>query len=570
MRQFFGLFFLLLALVAGPLRAQETFWVQVEAHPTLRQAEERARLYAQRLQDVAGFALGGGWYAVALGPYDRATAGDVLSSFRAAAEIPRDSYIARSGDYRQQFWPVGADDLASPPAGGPTPEAAPDPGPVDETPQQARASEAQLTRAKREQLQVALQWAGFYGGPIDAAFGRGTRGAMSGWQREMGYEPTGVLTTRQRAELIAQYNAVLDGLDLQTVTDDRAGIRMALPLGVVSFDRHEFPFAHYDPTGEVPEARVLLISQRGDRDTLAGLYEIMQTLEIVPLEGPRDRDGASFTLTGRNDRIVSVTEARLEGGAVKGFTLVWPTGDEERRTRLLDEMRASFERLPGTLSPADGADAVQDIDLVSGLAVRQPLHARSGFYIDGRGHVLTAAATVEGCGRITLDDSYEAEVIARDADLGIAVLRPRETLAPMRVAGFAEAPPRLKSEIAVAGYAFGGRLPAPTMTFGQLEELRGLSGEPELTRLSLDTREGDAGGPVFDGTGAVVGLLLPRTEGGQRLPDGVQFAAGAAALRAALVSAGLSPRGARPSAALAPEDLTDLGTGMTVLVSCWE
>ncbi|MFP4404159.1 trypsin-like peptidase domain-containing protein [Rhodosalinus sp.] len=570
MRRIFGVLLLVLSLAAGPLRAQETVWVQVEAHPSLSTAEERARLYAQRLQDVAGFTMGGGWYAIALGPYDRATAEDVLSSFRAAAEIPRDSFIARSRDYRQQFWPVGADDLASTPVGLPAPEAAPDPEPVDETPQQARASEAQLTRAQREELQIALQWAGFYDGAIDASFGPGTRGAMSGWQREMGYEPTGVLTTRQRADLIAQYDAVLDGLDLQTVTDDRAGIRMTLPLGVVGFDRHEFPFAQYEPTGALPQARVLLISQPGDRATLAGLYEIMQTLEIVPPEGPRNRDEASFTLEGRDARIVSVTEARLEDGAIKGFTLVWPTGDEDRRTRLLDEMRASFARLPGTLSPADGADAVQDIDLVAGLAVRQPLRARSGFYVDGRGHVLTATETVEGCARITLDDSHEAEVVARDAEPGIALLRPRETLAPMRVAGFAETPSRLKSEIAVAGYSFGGRLPAPTMTFGRLEELRGLAGEADLSRLSLDAREGDAGGPVFDATGAVVGMLLPRPESGPRLPDGVHFAASAGALRAALVSAGLSPRGAGPASALAPEELTDLGTGMTVLVSCWD
>ncbi|MFP4451304.1 MAG: peptidoglycan-binding protein, partial [Rhodosalinus sp.] len=91
-----------------------------------------------------------------------------------------------------------------------------------------------------------------------------------------------------------------------------------------------------------------------------------------------------------------------------------------------------------------------------------------------------------------------------------------------------------------------------------------------LSRLSLDAREGDAGGPVFDATGAVVGMLLPRPESGPRLPDGVHFAASAGALRAALVSAGLSPRGAGPASALAPEELTDLGTGMTVLVSCWD
>ncbi|RBI86980.1 peptidoglycan-binding protein [Rhodosalinus halophilus] len=580
MRRLLGFFLFALALAAVPLRAQEGgVWVQIEAQPSLREAEERARLYAQRLPDVAGFSIGSGWYAIVLGPYTRATAEDVLASYRAAAEIPRDSFIALPGALGRQFWPVGASARAAAPIDldpGEAVEAetpAAQPAPPDETPREARASEAQLTRAEREELQIALQWAGHYRGAIDAAFGRGTRGAMADWQRAAGYEPTGVLTTRQRAELLAQYNAVLEGLDLRMVTDDRAGIRMALPTGVVSFDRYEFPFAHYEATGEVPEARVLLISQPGDRDTLAGLYEIMQTLEIVPLDGPRERDAQSFTLEGRDDRIVSVTQAALEDGTVKGFTLVWPAGDEERRRRLLEEMRESFARLDGAaLSPGDGSNAVQDIDLVAGLAVRQPVRARSGFYVDGQGAVLTTTEAVAGCTRVTLDDGYEAQVAARDDALGVALLRPEARLAPMQVAEFATRPPRLKSEVAVAGYSFGGRLPAPTLTFGQLEELTGLAGEDDLNRLSLDSRPGDTGGPVFDAAGAVVGLLLPRAEdAARRLPDDVRFAARADALRAVIEGAGLVPGTAAPqSAPVPPEDLTTRARGMTVLVNCWD
>ena len=41
--------------------------------------------------------------------------------------------------------------------------------------------------------------------------------------------------------------------------------------------------------GDGSGVRVLLISQSGDQGTLFGLYDIMQTLEIVPMEGPRDR-----------------------------------------------------------------------------------------------------------------------------------------------------------------------------------------------------------------------------------------------------------------------------------------
>ena len=111
---------------------------------------------------------------------------------------------------------------------------------------------------------------------------------MSQWQAAQGYDQTGVLTTRQRAELLAAYQAELDALGMQLVRDERAGIEIELPLAMVEFARYEFPFAQYEPV-DGSGVQVLLISQEGNEATLGGLYEIMQTLEIVPLEGERNR-----------------------------------------------------------------------------------------------------------------------------------------------------------------------------------------------------------------------------------------------------------------------------------------
>ncbi len=580
MVRFLAVFCVVLLALLRPAAAQdagEQVWVQVEALPSLQEAQDRARAYAARLPDVSGFSLGTGWYAIALGPYARDDATTLLFRYRSQGLIPSDSYIARSSDYGQQFWPVGAPPLDRPAAplpgtgeivAEPAPE--PEPEPADETPAEARRSEAALTREERVELQEALRWAGFYGGAIDAAFGRGTRGAMADWQAANGYEATGILTTRQRAELLGQYNAIFEELGLASVVDDAAGIEMLLPMGAVAFDRHEYPFAHYEATGTVENARVLLISQAGDRDTLAGLFDIMQTLEIVPPEGPRARRGDRFTLEGRNAEIASYTEASLEGGRIKGFTLVWPTGDEARRKRLLEEMRESFTRLAGVLPPSAGSDDGQVVDLVSGLAVRVPKLSRSGFYIDGRGTVLTTAEAVRGCGRITLDGEFEAQLVTLDEALGVAVLRPASTLAPAEVAAFSEGPARLRSEVAVSGYSFGGQLTAPTLTFGRLAGMNGLQGETEVKRLELAALPGDAGGPVFDETGAVVGMLLPPPDGDRRLPEDVRFAAKTGALLPVIEAAGVPARAAPSAPAIAPEDLTRRARAMTVLVSCWE
>lgn len=551
--------------------AQDSVYVQIEAQPTLSEVEDRLRDYASMLPDVNGFDLGRGWYGIALGPYPRDEATRVLRDLRAQGLIPGDSYIEGPDRYGQRIWPIGAGPaITTPTITTPEIPAAPEPQAGDETPREARASEAALTRPEREALQIALQWAGFYNAAIDGAFGQGTRSAMAEWQAANGYETTGILTTAQRADLFRQYNAVLDGMDMQTVPDSQAGITIDLPMGAVAFDRYDSPFVHYEPTGTVDGARVLLISQPGDQDRLAGLYEIMQTLDIVPLEGPRDRSRDSFTLTGQNADIVSHTEARLEGGAIKGFTLVWPAGDEDRRSRILAAMRNSFTPTQGVLDPAVIAEDAQRVDLVAGLSIRQPKLTASGFFVDRQGRVVTTDTAVANCGRITLNSDYSAEVLATDPALGTAVLRATQPLAPNAVAEFRSGTPRLQSEIAVAGFSFGGVLPSATMTFGRLSDLQGLNGEDTLSRLDITTLKGDAGGPVLDDGGAVIGMLVPHDAGGRQLPDEVNFATKSTALRDMLERAGVSPQVTPGLARLDPVDLTQKATAMTVLVSCWE
>jgi peptidoglycan hydrolase-like protein with peptidoglycan-binding domain len=581
--------------LAQSTNPDEVVWVQIEAQQSLTRAKDRATAYTTLLQDVNGFAVGGGWYAVVVGPYRRADAELVLTQYRRDGLIPRDSFIQLSSRLRQQFWPVGANVLGNgavdapegtvapqteeAPAATPEPtevtpqvaEVAPTPEPADETPAQAQRSERALSRDEKKDLQVMLQWAGFYSAAIDGSFGRGTRNSMAAWQESNNYDKTGILTTLQRAELKKQYDAVLSGLGLRTVRDTQAGIEMTLPMDIVSFDRYEPPFAQYTPKGDV-DARVLLISQPGDQDTLFGLYEIMQTLEIVPLDGPRERNKSDFTLVGENGRMISYTQAKLENGEIKGFTLIWPAGDEERRRRVLTEMRSSFARMPGVLSASAGEASQQSIDLISGLQIRKPKTSRSGFFVTQSGDVVTTSAAVQSCSRITLDGDTDAEVIADDTARGVALLKPKAALSPLAVAQFVGQAPRLQSEVALAGYSFEGVLSAPSISFGTLADVRGLQGEKNVSRLALRARAGDAGGPVLDRTGAVVGMLTAAPEGGPQLPDDVSFALDAATIIAASGDAGvkLPDVSTGDAASLTAFQLSEKASGMTVLVSCWE
>ena len=578
--------------------AQQSYWVQIEANATLREAEDAARRYSQNIADVNGFRLGqSGWYAIALGPYTEAGATDTLLELRGRGLLPGDAYVSDSAPYGQQFWPVGANALANAPiATEPTvsaqdsvvaapPEPEPDPLQApEETRQEALRSEQALNAEERRELQTVLQWEGYYRAGIDGAFGPGTRAGMSAWQEANGFEVTGVLTTRQRALLLKGYYDMIDSMGLASVTDAGAGIEITLPTAMVDFTRYEAPFAHYEGDAGV---RVVLISQRGDRATLWGLYDILQTLEVVPTEGDRSRRDNDFTIEGANDRLISYTYARLADGAVKGFMLIWPqaeaqvdpeTGEltrevDRRRAMVLEAMRSSFASTgAAALDDNAGLDsAEQSIDLISGLEIRRAEKARSGVYVSSQGAVLTTTEAVAGCGRITLDESYDASVAASDDALGIVLLQPTRQLAPMRVAELLSFEPRLQSELAVAGYSYGGRLSSPTLTYGTLADLRGLAGEDNIARLAIRAQDGDTGGPVLDQGGAMVGLLLAAPSGsGRVLPADVGFIAKSATLLDFLAANGVTATTTDIQGALTPYDLSALAADITVLVSCWE
>ena len=586
--------FLGLMLVAGlPVMAQDRIWVQIEAQPSLASATERARAYAALFPDVAGYQVSTDWYAIVLGPYDVAEGAAQLATLRRENLIPGDSFIVDGANFGQVFWPVGGvsgggvlgvtvpdvttsgitvDPLLEPVVEPPVVELpVVEPVVLDETPNEARRSEADLPRTDREALQSALQWFGFYQGGIDGAFGRGTRASMASWQEANGFEPTGILTTLQRATLVGNWQADIAGFGFQTVTDVEAGIEITLPLSLVQLDTYTPPFAHYAPVAG-SDMQVYLISQPGDQAGLAALYDLLQTLQIMPLAGERERREKSFTISGQSDALHAFAYAEVTQGLVKGYLLTWNPTKGAQAERVLTAMQTSFRPYgdraldPGMVPMDAGTKA----GLLSGLEIRRPLLSRSGFFLDAQGSVLTTAEAVARCGRVTIERETDATVRLVDASLGIAVLTPTTLLAPPVVATLQPDAGRVGAGVVVPGYAYEDRLSAPVLTYGALAAAEGLAGEADVQRLAITTLAGDAGGAVVDGTGAVLGMVLPRIDGAQVLPADVAFAVTAGAIAQRLAAEGIILPPIVPGAMLPPADLAAKASGMTVLVSCWE
>ena len=575
---------LLACFATFPAAAQDKTWLQIEAQPNLSTAMDRVRAYAALFPDVEGYKLRTGWYGIALGPMTADTAGSRLLDLRRQNLIPNDSYISDGASYGDRFWPVGSDIGSGAPAPDVTattlPDATAPAQPVaaepvtapDETPKQAKAAEAALSLADKQALQEALKWYGFYDSTVDGNYGPGTRASMAAWQTAHSYDPTGILTTKQRDELTGGYASDKAEFGFETVSEAESGIEITLPLALIGFDRYEPPFVHYTEKAN-SGLKVLLISEPGGKAGLSALYDILQSLEMVPPTGDRGLGEDSFTIHGSNDKIETLAYAKTEDGAVKGYVVSWNLSDAERMTRILPVLQSSFRSLgdkaldPGLVPLAEAAKR----GLLAGLQVRKPKLSRTGFFVDAAGTVLTTTEAVAQCGHVTLDRATNATVSYTDAAAGIALLTPDKPLSPRAVAAFASTPPRLGTKVSVAGYSYEDKLPAPVVSLGTIEDQTGLNGEPGLTRLSISTLPGDTGGPVLADSGAVLGMLLPASaDATQQLPKGVAFAASADALTALLTAHGMTLAASTSTTDATPDALAAAARGMTVLVSCWE
>ena len=561
MRYLFGLCVAIwMALIAGTSVAQDMRWIQIEAQPSLLEAETRARIYAQEFPDTQAHSIGSGWYAITLGPLPEDQADLRMSQLRARAAIPRDSFLATGTNYRQRIYPIGA----APPAVIPeqtaeadviqeeatevsvsetvesaAPEQASPEQSItlpDETVNEARASERLLSREEKMDLQRYLQWAGYYNSTIDASFGRGTRRSMAAWQTDNGHEDTGVLTTAQREQLRAQYFAIFDGLGLETHRDLEAGISIDLPKEIVAFDAYAAPLAHFKSQDASSSAHVFLISAAGNRGDLAAIYGVLPTLSIVPMNIEKSLNKDRFVITGAGSTTRAFITASHKGGEIKGFGLIWPNQNEEQFDRLVAHMRKSFDTFSGTLDPRLSV-AINDPETEFGVAIRKPAFVKSAVFVSDQGHAMTDTSDLEQCSALTIGGTYDAEIIAR-SETGAGLLSPKSDFNPISYAKLGNAV-RKGDKTFLSSYPYGGRLGLASVTEATVAETTDLSGNAEKFRLDLLAEPGDFGGAVLDQSGNLTGILVSQDDTGRVLPNNVNFAAATEALASMMQSAGL-------------------------------
>jgi peptidoglycan hydrolase-like protein with peptidoglycan-binding domain len=599
----FGLVLVLLfGALPSPSVAQNQFWIQVESQNNIRDTKNRAQFFARDFPDTRAFATSSGWYAIVIGPLTRNAADGELTNLIAGNQIPNDSFVSDGSSFRNQLWPLVAntdttsgavvvseavaDDTTETTSGTiVVSEAVTDAatetviveveaGPTKDPDLKAtKKLERSWTRDEKKQYQTFMAWTGDYLSAIDGSYGPGTRKAIKSFQDREGFENTGFLTGDQVALLENRYNTIVDSLGLGQLRDLDAGVELLYPANLVEFERFEPPFVHYK-TKSNSEVRMMLISQEGGRAVLASLYEIMETFDFIPPDGYRVKKRDWFVLSGRNDDVVSYTYVKTDRKTVKGFTIVWPPKRDTEMQPLATAMYNSFNPLKEyvldeTLGYGDTDD--QPVDLTTGLETPSPDSSASGFFINPEGVILSHIANISTCSRVTINEGTVAlSVVAKDDNLGLAILKPTAEYTPKSYALFSDEAPELAANITVAGFSFPEVMEIATLNYGTLTDTDGRMGEVSEIRISAFLEDGDTGGPVLDDRGAVIGMQLLRAGENTGQPAYVNFALKAVQITQLLDSLGLVYANSTSFDALHDVDLAFMAGDFTVKISCWK
>jgi S1-C subfamily serine protease len=243
-----------------------------------------------------------------------------------------------------------------------------------------------------------------------------------------------------------------------------------------------------------------------------------------------------------------------------------------------------------TLTPAPSNAPTRDVGARDGAATSPraspaatkragPDASGSGFVVTTDGYVVTNRHVVNSCQSIAIrvDSSlvYKAQIVALHSHDDLAVVRADATFEG--VASFRSgAPIRPGDDIVAIGFPLAGLLAdEPSVTTGSVSALAGIHNDPAILQMSAPVQQGSSGGPLFDASGNVVGIVVTKlnarivAEETGDLPQNVNFALKGEIARSFLDELAIRYRSAPSTTRLGNADVGDLGRRVTVMVECY-
>jgi hypothetical protein len=267
----------------------------------------------------------------------------------------------------------------------------------------ALAELAGIAPADRLKIQSALYWSGDYG---DAAKSDDAmEAAIRSFQKRSKAKITGVLTSEQRAALVAAADHHVQEFGWNVVVDPATGVRIGLPTKLVPNARD----AAHGTRWSSPHGEVQVETFRVKNAKLSALFEQEKKQPATRKIEHSVLNDDNFVISGMQGLKYFTVRAKLRDGEMRGFTLLYDQMMEGIVAPVMVAMASAFSPFPER--PAPFATLAKKVEYGTGLIV------------SAEGHIVTARKVAQACQVIVADGLGNAERVAEDEASGLALLR---------------------------------------------------------------------------------------------------------------------------------------------------
>ncbi|WP_298244454.1 trypsin-like peptidase domain-containing protein [uncultured Bradyrhizobium sp.] len=211
----------------------------------------------------------------------------------------------------------------------------------------------------------------------------------------------------------------------------------------------------------------------------------------------------------------------------------------------------------------------------------KPVKSKSGtgFVVSANGHIVTNNHVIEGCsdlkGNLTGEAAMALRVVSSDATNDLALLQAPSTATFKEVARIRDRSIRSGDSVVAIGFPYRGLLSSDfTVTTGIVSSLSGMRNDSRFLQISAPVQPGNSGGPLFDTTGQIVGVVTGKLDNLRiavatgNIPENINFAIKTGALRDFLDNSVVPYQTAEPKGELKTTDIAANARAYTMLISC--
>ena len=203
----------------------------------------------------------------------------------------------------------------------------------------------------------------------------------------------------------------------------------------------------------------------------------------------------------------------------------------------------------------------------------------TGFVVSASGHIVTNNHVIEGCselkGNLTGEAAMVLRVVSADANNDLALLQPSSAATFKDFARIRDRSFHSGDSVVAIGFPYHGLLTSDfTVTTGIVSSLSGLRNDTRFLQISAPVQPGNSGGPLFDTSGQIVGVVTAKLPGLRiaaltgDIPENINFAIKTGALRDFLDNSVVPYQTAEPKGELKTTEIAGNARAYTMLISC--